>query len=64
MRTISPARSILFANTTKRDEPLADVLAWHRSAGALVPRRPNPKYQPDAVRAEKKKGNKKRPAKE
>lgn len=46
-------------NTTKRDELLNDVLAWHESAGALVAHEPNPKYQPEAVRAEKKKRGKK-----
>ncbi len=36
-------------NIPKRDELLADVLAWHRLTGALVPHEPNPKYQPDAI---------------
>jgi arylsulfatase A-like enzyme len=41
-------------NTTKRDELLADVLAWHRSTDALVPHEPNPDYQPGAAAGEKK----------
>ena len=47
-------------NTAKRDELLDDVLAWHRSANALVPHEPNPKYDPDAVVTVKKRGRKKK----
>ena len=47
-------------NTAKRDELLGELLAWHRSANALVANEPNPKYQSDAVPAEKKKGKKKK----
>jgi arylsulfatase A-like enzyme len=47
-------------NIAKRDELLDELLAWHRLTGALVPHEPNPKYDPDAVRSEKKKGKKKK----
>lgn len=47
-------------NTLKRDELLDELLAWHRSTNALVAHEPNPKYEPDAARAEKKKGKKKK----
>lgn len=44
-------------NTAKRDELLAELLAWHESANALMAHEPNPKYDQDSVRAETKKGN-------
>ena len=43
-------------NTAKRDELLDDVLAWHRTIGALVPHEPNPQYRPDAAEPAKKAG--------
>ena len=47
-------------NTAKRDELLADLLAWHQSINATVPTEPNPKYDPDAAlkKGKKGKGNK------
>jgi len=41
-------------NTAKRDELLADLLAWHQSIHAIVPAASNPKYDPTAVKAGKK----------
>ena len=45
-------------NTTKRDELLADLLAWHQSIHAIVPTEPNPKFDPSAGAKPKKKGKK------
>ena len=42
-------------NPEKRDELLNDLLAWHKSVGALLPTKPNPDYDP-AAKAGKGKG--------
>ncbi len=49
-------------NIEKRDELLDDLLAWHQSAGALLPGEPNPKYDPNAKRGANKRGQKKNTA--
>lgn len=36
-------------NTAKRDELLADLLAWQKSVNAPLPSQPNPNYDPDAT---------------
>ena len=40
-------------NTTKRDELLDDLLAWHRSVEAPIPTKPNPAYAPGKAGAGK-----------
>lgn len=40
--------------TAKRDEPLDELLAWHKSVGALVPHQPNSGYDPKATGTGKK----------
>jgi arylsulfatase A-like enzyme len=42
--------------TAKRDELLDELLAWHKSVGALVPHQPNSGYDPKATGTGKKKG--------
>jgi arylsulfatase A-like enzyme len=46
---VGERKNLANMNISKRDELLADVLAWHRSTGALVPREPNPEYRPLAA---------------
>lgn len=48
-------------NTTKRDELLDELFAWHLSIKAIVPTEPNPKYDP-AAKAGKGKGRGKKRA--
>jgi arylsulfatase A-like enzyme len=43
-------------NTSKRDELLDDLLAWHQSINAIVPSEPNPKYDLESAGKVKKKG--------
>ena len=39
--------------TVKRDELLADLLAWTKKTGAILPSEPNPAYKADATRKRK-----------
>lgn len=41
--------NVALKNTGKRDELLRDLLAWHRSTEALLPSKPNPEYQAEAI---------------
>lgn len=43
-------------NISKRDELLADLLAWHKSVKAPIPIQPNPEYAPGTVAKGKAKG--------
>ncbi len=48
-------------DTAQRDELLDDLLAWHQSVGALLPKEPNPDYAPGTKESKKKaKSRKKR----
>ena len=56
-----PGERTDLANTApaKRDELLDDLLAWMKSTGAVLPTRPNPKYDPAAKPGGGKKKSKK-----
>jgi arylsulfatase A-like enzyme len=56
---IGERKNLANSNTARRDELLGDLLAWLKSADALVPTQPNPKYDADAATTGGKKGRKK-----
>ncbi|MCH5376478.1 MAG: sulfatase-like hydrolase/transferase, partial [Planctomycetes bacterium] len=43
---IGERHDLASTNTAKRDELLDDLLAWQKSANALLPEKPNPAYAP------------------
>ncbi len=56
---IGERQNLALAQTAKRDELLAELLAWHKSVGALLPEKPNPDYDPAATPAADKRRGKK-----
>ncbi len=58
---IGEIKNLATENPAKRDELLADLLAWFKSTNAILPTEPNPTYHPghaDAPKAKKGKRNK------
>jgi len=56
---IGERNNVANANPAKRDELLNDLLAWFKSADALVPTQPNAQYDPAATTGPGKQGRKK-----
>ncbi len=52
---IGERKDLANSNPAKRDELLADLLAWFKATDAILPTQPNPKFDADAV-AKKKQG--------
>ena len=57
---IGERNNVANGNKAKRDELLADLLAWQKSVNALMPSNRNPAYDPNAGDAPKQKRKKKR----
>jgi hypothetical protein len=50
------AYDLATSNPAKRDELLNDLQAWLQATDALIPAKPNPKYDPTAKREGGKRG--------